>query len=246
MSPKYVFYALIVVFCWAANFTAVKIGLQHFPPFLLLVLRFALVAALLLPFYWRRTLSVKFLLAMASVTGTAHFALVFGGLAYGIDIATGILTVQLGVPFSCVLSAVFFKDKLGAWRSFGMVVSFMGVIMIAGTPNVADHFGPFLMTMAGAFCWAAGNVIMKREGEVPVMELLAWMSLFAVPQLLALSLLVERDHWELIQTITPSAAYSIGFSAVFSTLVAYGLWYYLLKRCEVSRVAPFNLLIPFV
>lgn len=244
MRPLYVLYALITALCWGANFVAAKIGMEHFPPLLLLTLRFALVAAILLPFYWRRTIPFHVLLPMSLILGTAHFALMFTGIAKGLDLATAIITAQLGVPFSCLLSAMLFDDRLGPWRSFGMVVAFIGIMFIAGTPQVVANFYPFLMVMGASFCWASGNILLKRQGTANVLEMLAWLSLLVVPQMLLLSLLIESNHWELLITAPASAVIAVLFTAVASTVVAYGLWYHLLQNCEVSRVTPFNLLVP--
>lgn len=241
--------SLIVACFWGANFTAVKIGLEHFPPYLMLALRFALVSAILLPFcylkYGKRSIRLAFAAKISCVLATCHFALVFGAMWMGIDIPTSVITVQLGVPFSCLLSAIWFNDKLGAWRSFGLMVAFMGIILIAGTPNVVENFAPFCMVVLGALCWALSNVMIKKEGAVNIFEMLGWMSLLSVPQLLLLSVLFEGgNQWHLVLTTTLLAGLSVTFSAVFSTVVAYGLWYYLLTHCEVSRIAPFNLLVP--
>lgn len=249
MPLRFMLLALIVAFFWGANFTAVKVGLEHFPPYLMLALRFALVAAILLPLYYlknrKRSIRLLFALKIAFILGTAHFALVFGAMWMGIDIPTSVITVQLGVPFSCLLSAIWFNDRLGAWRSFGLMVAFMGIILIAGTPNVVANFIPFCMVILGALFWALSNVMIKKEGAVNIFEMLGWMSLLSVPQLLMLSLLFEgSDQWHLLLTTTLPAGLSVTFSAVFSTVVAYGLWYYLLTHCEVSRIAPFNLLVP--
>ena len=215
----------------------------------MLALRFTLVAAILLPFYYirhrKRSISLPFALKIAFILGTLHFALVFGAMAMGSDIPTAVITVQLGVPFSCLLSAIWFNDKLGAWRSFGLMIAFVGIILIAGTPNVVEHFLPFCMIMAGAFCWALSNVMIKKEGAVNILEMLGWMSLLSVPQLMLLSLLFEgANQWQLIATTTFYAGLSIAYSAIFSTVIAYGLWYYLLTQCEVSRITPFNLTVP--
>lgn len=248
MPVHYALLAVVVSFFWGANFTAAKLGLEHFPPYLMLALRFAIVAAILLPIYYIRTpkfgIRLRFAFEVAFVLGTAHFALVFAAIHMGIDIPTSVITVQLGVPFSCVLSAIWFNDRLGPWRSFGLMVAFTGIVLIAGTPNVVQNFGPFCMVMLGAFFWALSNVMIKKEGAVNVFEMLGWMSLLSVPQLLILSWLFESNQWELITTMPWSAGLAISFSAVFSTVVAYGLWYYLLTHCEVSRITPFNLLVP--
>ena len=37
---------------------------------------------------------------------------------------------------------------------------------------------------------------------------------------------------------------AVAFTALASTLVAYGLWYWLLKRYPISQVTPYNLLTP--
>lgn len=244
MTPRHVVFALIVTFCWGANFVAAVKGLEHFSPFFMLALRFAAVGIIMLPLYWRRKNRMRFTLEMAFILGTCHFGLVFAAMAYGIDIPTAVITVQLGVPFSCMLSAMLFKDKLGPWRSFGLVVAFLGMIFIAGTPNVVQHFVPFVMVMVGAFCWAMSNVMMKREKTVNVMELVCWQSLLSSAMLSCVSVLFESGQWQQLLTVTPLVVLAISFSAFISTIVAYGLWYHLLTRCDVSRVAPFNLLVP--
>lgn len=248
MPVRYALLAVVVAFFWGANFTAAKLGLEHFPPYLMLALRFAIVAAILLPIYYIRNpkfgIRLRFALEVAFVLGTAHFALVFAAIHMGVDIPTSVITVQLGVPFSCLLSAIWFNDRLGPWRSFGLMVAFTGIILIAGTPNVVANFGPFCMVMLGAFFWALSNVMIKKEGAVNVFEMLGWMSLLSVPQLLLLSWWFESNQLELLATTPWSAGLAIMFSSVFSTVVAYGLWYYLLTNCEVSRITPFNLLVP--
>lgn len=244
MSLRYILLALVVSFCWGGNFTAVKVGLEHFPPYLMLALRFAAVALVLLPFFPKRSIRLEFAFKIAFILGTVHFALVFGAMAMGIDIPTAVITVQLGVPFSCILSAIWFNDRLGAWRSGGLAIAFVGIILIAGTPNVTANFFAFCMVMLGAFAWALSNVMIKKEGAVNILEMLGWMSLLAVPQLLLVSFAFEANQWELVMTTTWQAALAIGFSAIFSTVIAYGLWYYLLTHCEVSQVTPFNLTVP--
>src|SRR3546814_9270170 len=46
------------------------------------------------------------------------------------------IAIQLQVPFASLLAAIFFKDKLGWRRGFGMLIAFFGVAVIAGEPRL--------------------------------------------------------------------------------------------------------------
>ena len=85
---------------------------------------------------------------------------------------------------------------------------------------------------------------MKRIHNVGVFPMLAWMSLFSVPQILIVSWLLEDAQMHLLATLPLSAFLGALYAAVGSTIVAYGLWYYLMKKYDVSQVSPFSLLSP--
>lgn len=244
MSARDILLGLLVAVLWGGNFVSAKFGVAHFPPLLLTALRFTVVAALLMPFAWHRRARLPAILQLSFVLGVLHFSLLFAGMWKGLDIATTAIAAQLGVPFSCLFGAILWNDRLGRWRTLGMVISFMGIIVVAGTPHVAGHFTGFLLALTGALCWGAANILMKRMGQVEMVPLLGWMALFAVPQLLLLSLLFERDHMALLAAAPASALLSVLYTALFSTIAAYGIWYWLLARLPVTQVVPFNLLSP--
>jgi O-acetylserine/cysteine efflux transporter len=200
----------------------------------------------LAPFAIRVRVNVRDMFVISLFYITLHFTLIFVGMSQGLSISSTVIAVQLGAPFSCVLAAIFYNDKLGAWRSLGMAVAFMGVLVIAGTPNVANHWGSFLLVVVGAFAWAAANVYMKRVGNIGVAAFLFWPALLSLPQLALLSALMEKNHLQLIETAPLSAWLGIAYSMVFSTLIGYGLWYRLLKKYPLSRVTPFSLLVPII
>lgn len=236
--------ALLVVAIWGGNFVSAKFGMIHFPPFLLTALRFALVAAVLLPFVKIPRGKMKEVFVLSFLLGTGHFAFIIGGIYQGLDIPTAAIGGQMGVPFSCLLSTYFFRDKLGWWRSLGMAVAFLGIVLIAGTPQVVEHFGAFILVLIAAFFWAASNIYSKFAGKIPVLSLLAWMSLFCFPQVLLISFFVEDRQMTLLRSIDLTSMLSITYSALLSSIVAYGLWYKLLSKYPVSQVAPYSLLAP--
>ncbi len=236
---------LVVAMLWGCNFVAGKVAMWHFPPMLLTALRFFAVALLLIPFVPVPKGYMRTLLKLSVTLGTLHFALVFQGIYMGLDIPTAVITTQMGVPFSCVLGAIMLQDKLGWRRIFGLVIAFLGMMLVAGTPSVMENWHAFVLVLAGAFFWALSNVQLKKVGAVPILSMLGWTSLMCAPQLLALSLLLEENQWHIVQTAPLQPVLGLLYSVVFSTIVAYGIWYYLLSRHAVSHIVPFSLLIPF-
>lgn len=237
--------ATLVSFCWGANFSASKMAVLHFSPFLTIILRFVGVCLLLLPFIrrygWPNWRDMA-LLSLFYVT--LHFAMFFVAMRMGLSVSSTIVASQLGVPFSCLLAAIFFKDYLGPWRSFGLILAFFGVVVVAGAPDVEEHSLAFLVALVGAFGWAAANIHMKRMKENAVVPMLFWPGLIALPQMLILSLLFEHDQLAQITAAPMEAWLAIAYSIVFSSLIGYGLWTWLLARYEVTQVVPYSLLIP--
>jgi len=243
MSLRDSLVALLVMAIWGLNFVVAKWGLAEFPPLFIMALRFILVAALLVPFS-RIPVGKMLPIGMLSVTlGTVHFPLMFSGLN-GIDAATASIAAQAQVPFSSLLAAVLFKDKLGWRRAGGMAAAFAGVVVIAGEPRLAGSLGPLFMILAASVAFAVASMQMKMIVGVDGFALNGWMALFAAPQLLILSFLTESGHREALANATAWGWGSILYMAVGVTIGAYGMWYPLLRRYEVNQTIPYLLTVP--
>ncbi|MCE3005306.1 MAG: EamA family transporter [Rickettsiales bacterium] len=237
--------ATLVSFCWGANFSASKLAVQYLPPYLTIFIRFVGLSLLLLPFirrYGWPNWKEMGLLSLFYIT--LHFAMFFAAMRMGLSVSSTIVASQLGVPFSCLLASIFFKDFLGPWRSFGLILAFFGVVVVAGAPDVEEHSLAFLVALIGAFGWAAANIHMKRMRETAVIPMLFWPGLLALPQMLVLSLIFEHDQLALIAAAPLELWLAIAYSILFSSMIGYGLWTWLLSRYEVTQVVPYSLLIP--
>lgn len=243
MSPLHIFSAVMVAVFWGGNFVAAKFGVAYFPPFLLTALRFIIASAILLPLVPRPEKRHMKDIFFLSTMSTLHFSLIFVALYRGLDIASSALIGQLGVPFACILGAIFLNDKLGMVRISGIIIAFFGTAIVAGAPNIVEHLPAFYAALGSTFTWGVANVLIKRIQNINSMSLLAWVSLFTVPQLLLLSLLFE-PHWPAFTDVPLSAALGVGYTALCSTLIAYGMWYYLLGKYTVTQVSPYGLLTP--
>lgn len=243
MSPRDILLALLVVALWGMNFAAAKIGLREFPPLFMMFLRFSAVAAILLPFVKVPRGRMGGIALLSVILGTVHFPLMFNGIM-GIDAATASVVAQLQVPFASLLAAVFFGDRLGWKRAFGMAVAFAGVAVIAGEPRLEGSLVSLAMIVAASFAFAGANVQIKRLGSVDGYALNAWMGLFAAPQLLALSLLLEDGQWAALTGAGLAGWGALAYIVVAATIVAYGLWYGLMRRNDVNQAVPYMLLVP--
>ncbi len=243
MSLRDSLLALLVMATWGLNFVVAKWGLAEFPPLFIMALRFILVAALLVPFT-RVPIGKMLPIGLLSVTlGTVHFPLMFSGLN-GIDAATASIAAQAQVPFSSLLAAVLFKDKLGWRRAAGMAAAFAGVVVIAGEPRLAGSLTPLFMILGASVAFAVASMQMKMIVGVDGFALNGWMALFAAPQLLILSFLTESGQMEALTNATAWGWGAIVYMAIGVTIGAYGMWYPLLRRYEVNQTMPYLLTVP--
>lgn len=244
MRLIHLFAALLVAILWGINFVAAKYALAYFPPVFFTCLRFIFVSAVIVPFVPRLTVGQIRRILPVSALFTLHFSLMFAGLAYGLDIATSALVGQLGVPTACLLGALFLKDRLGPWRTMGIVISFIGIGIVAGTPNITSNMTAFILALISSTLWGVAQIFVKRTQDLQPMQMLGWVSLGSVPMLMALSLLFEFSQWPPLGSAPLTAWAGLAYTVIGSTLIAYGLWYYLLSKYTVSQVTPFSLLVP--
>ncbi len=245
MPIRAILAAILVALCWGGNYTASKYALMDFPPFLLLLVRFVGVSILLLPFALRRPIPrMRDMFIISMLLIVVQFALVFFALHMGLSITGSIIATQLGVPFSCVMAAILFKDYLGPWRSFGLVLAFVGVMIVAGTPNAAEHWDAFLLTVLGAWSWSGANMYLKTIQQPTTVPLLFWPALISVIPFLILTLTFEQGQLEILQTARWTTWAGVTYSMIFASLVGYGLWNWLVANNPMSVVMPFGLLMP--
>lgn len=243
MKPIDIAIALMVMGIWGFNFVVVKVGVGDVPPILLVALRFMLVAAILLPFVAVPRDRMVPLFVLSVVFGTLHFGLMFSGVG-GLDAGTAAVAIQLQVPFAAILGAVMLNDRPGWRRISGMVFAFAGVVVLSGEPRVQDNLAALVLVIAASFAWAVSNFMIKRLGPIDGFQLNAWVALFAVPQLLLSSWLLEEGQWDALTHLGWETVACLLYMAVLTTILGYGMWYRLIITYPVSQTIPFTLLVP--
>ncbi|MBI5121282.1 MAG: EamA family transporter [Rhodospirillales bacterium] len=242
MSLPDLLLATLVMAIWGFNFVVAKVGVGELSGLLLTALRFTLVACLLLPFFRPTWRELRPLAILSFTLGVMHFGLFFVGLE-GIDATTSAIAIQLQVPFSALLAFFFFKEKLGVGRFLGMGLAFAGVVLLAGEPQRINLFSLILVVIS-ALGFALTTLVMKRAGNIHPFVITGGICLLGAPQLLVLSLIFEGNPIPRLENASWLGYGAVAYTAVFASIVAYTLWYRLVKRYPMNVVVPFSLLAP--
>ena len=245
LPPRDFALAVLVPVVWGLGFTFSKAALAEFPPIFLMACRFTLTG-LALVWFVRPPLPLLGRIAfIALVSATVQYSLTFTGLQ-GLDASTAVLLVQLEVPCGVLLATWLLREQLGLRQVLGIALTFVGVAVFAGEPRIADNLGSAALVVGGVITWALGQVMIRGLGPVGGFTLIAWVAVFAAPQLFVCSFVFESGQIEAMRSATWVGWGTIVYLGLVMTALGYGIWYHLLGRYEVNRVMPFLLLLPVV
>jgi drug/metabolite transporter (DMT)-like permease len=245
------FYIGLFCLLWSFAFVAGKIGVTDCPPLLLLAARFSLAGILILGITALRGEAWSSLTwrdaAIFSVLGVANNAL-YLGLGY-----TGLQTVSAGLGglvvsanpvFTAVLAAAFLGEAL-TWRKVtGLMLGIAGVgFIVWHRMSVgSDDWHGILFTLASLASIVAGTILFKvlaPKGSLWVGNGVQNLSAGVVLLPFAFTLADVGD-------IIPSARLlgAFAFLVLGGSILAYLLWFHLLKVCGATAASAYHFLMP--
>lgn len=244
MPLHHILFAFIVSIVWGVNFVVMKIGLDHLSPFLFVAMRFAIVFVLMFP--WLRIVKghMWLILGVALCLGGVHFAFVIMGLDLAENITSIIIIVQMHVPLTLIMAHFFLREKLSYWRGGGILIAFMGILIISFDPAIMNERIAIIIIFMATLFYSVGSVLMRKLQNVGVFNIQAWTAIFAAPILLCLSLYTETGQIDQIMTMDRVGWSAVFYTAVLSSVVGYGGMNFLLKRHPVTLIAPILLSTP--
>jgi O-acetylserine/cysteine efflux transporter len=246
MSPRHLLLALALTVVWGVNFVVIQVGLGHFPPLFFCALRF-LVAAVPAVFFLRSPgVPWRWVVLVAMTLGVLQFGLLFIGMAHGMPAGLSSLVLQAQAPFTLVFAVVLLRERLAPQQVLGMVVALCGLALIGVDLGATSPLGPFLLLVAAAAAWGAGNIAMRTASPPDTLRFMVWVSAVAVLPLLGLSLAFEGPArgWSALVTVTWPAVGSVLFVGLVATVAGFGVWGWLIRTYSASAIAPFSLLVP--
>ncbi len=252
VPPRHQLLAVAVAAMWGLNFLAIGASLEQFPPFFLVALRFALIAAptvLLVP---RPQVPLRWLVGYGLGFGTLQFLFLYWGMAAGMPAGLASLVLQASAPFTLVLGATLLRERVGPRGVLGVVVAAGGLALVGWHRSETASLLPFLLVLAGALGWALGNLSSRLARPPQPLHLTLWMSVVPVVPMGLLSLAVEgpaRIAASFTTLGTPTGALALvglAYTVVIGTVAGSGVWTWLMARHPASQVAPFSMLVPVV
>ena len=244
MSAIQVVCAVAVPLLWGYQFVVIKVGVSEFPPFFFLALRFLATALLLIPFVKKpRREQLRPIAAISLFLGGLNFGLFYVGLGLGSGSMTAVAYL-LSTPFTVLLAWPLLAERPSLITVSGVVLAFAGVLVLRAEPGLSSNGLPLLLVVGAAFAFAVSNVLTKRYGPFDPLMLMGWSSLFTVPQVMLMSLLLEYGQLTSLVAADERGWLALAYTIFIGGIVGFGLWFWLIARCSMGRVAPFGLLLP--
>ena len=243
MAFHHLLMALAVPVIWGMGLVFAKVALDFFPPILLIAFRFGVTALALVWFVKPPWHLMGKIMVIALVSVVIQYSFTFTALKH-LDASVTVLFIQVEVPILILLGAVFLGER-PSWRKLaGIALTFIGVSLIAGDPQLKGAYQPLFLLLVGVTTWAIGQVMIRQLGAVGGFTLIAWVAMLSTPQLFVASWVLEDNHWQLIREANWVVWGTVVYLGLVMTALGYGIWYHLLGRYPVNQVAPFLLLLP--
>ena len=248
---------LTVVVLWGLNFIAIRLGLDHFPPFFFAALRFLVMAIPVVLFVKFPRVQMRWFVLYAVGFGFGQFAFLFLAMNLGMPTGLASLVLQTSAPFTVLLGVLFLRERLAPAQALGILVAVGGIILIGIDRASHSTIGlgivvPMVLTVLAGLSWAFGNIGSRLSQPDDALRMTLWMSVIPPIPFLALSFSIEGIHTDLdsLTTLGSStgllALGGLAYVVILGTIVGSGLWTLLMKRYAASRVAPLSLLVPVV
>jgi len=236
---------LLVGAGFGRSFLFMRVAAPEMGPQLLVGVRLACGALVLLPFVWgaRRQLPLPRwpMVALIGVINAAVPFLLFAWAAQRAPAAIGAICNAMAVLFTALVAFAAFGERIGVRRALALLAGFAGVVVLATAKASGLPLGPAVMAgTAAAFCYGIGMNLVKRHlGDVPPAA--AAGATLGVAALLVLPLALAA--WP-AQPASPAAWASAVVLGVVGTGLIFIPYYRLIQRIGAPRTAVVAYLIP--
>ena len=244
----------LMVVIWGTTWLAIRIGLESYPPFFSVAVRFLIAGPAFLLIMrirgdripWELRAQPLFL-TLGVLSFVISFGVVYWGEQYLASGLTAVIFALMPLLTGIVAHYLLPQEPLRRSTLLGLLVGLIGIVLL----NLSDlgRFHPrapqaALVVLVSPVVVAVASVLAKKHlHEYPVLSFSALPMTYGGIAHAALWFLFERDvplswSWPGVGTI----AYLI----VFGSMVTFASYYYLLERVKVSRLNLVAYLTPII
>jgi drug/metabolite transporter (DMT)-like permease len=246
---------LILCCIWGSTWLFIKIGLADLPPLTFAGIRFVLASLILTALVLLRRVRLPRSgkeLALIAITGVLTFALNYGLVFWGEQyISSGLAAVlQSTFPAFGLVIAHFYlpHERLTTARVVGVLLGVCGVAVIFSDQLSIAGSMALLGSMAlvlSAFFGSYGNVLVKAYGgKIDPQVLAAGQMVCGFVPLLSIGIPTEGNpahfHW------TTMAVVSLLYLVVVGSVIAFALYYWLVRHMDVTNTMLIALVTPAI
>ncbi|MFT7387086.1 MAG: drug/metabolite transporter (DMT)-like permease [Candidatus Endobugula sp.] len=245
---------LMLSVLWGGSFFFVGIAVNELPPLTIVTLRLVLAALtlwLVMTFLGQRLPRGINVWGNFLVMGIFNSALPFSLIVWGqTHITSGLASVLNATTplFTVIIAGVFLADeKISVRKVISVVIGFLGVMVLIG-PSSLEGFGVNVFAQLAVLCAAASYGISGVYGRrfkglgLPPLAIATGQLMTSSLILFPISMVLDRPY----ELESPSAAVwlSVTCLAVFSTGLAYILYFRILSSSGITNLSMVTFLIP--
>jgi drug/metabolite transporter (DMT)-like permease len=245
---------LFAVFVWGLSFIATKNVLIELKPVVIVFLRqllgISFLAVVLIKQKKNFAINLreqKWIFVLALIAGF-HLWIQVTGLQWTTASHTGWI-IGITPVFMVILGLIYFKEKITATQTIGIVVSFLGLLFLVSKGDFSSidfikNKGDVLI-ITSSLTWSIYSLVSKKItlGLSPV---LTTFYLFVLVAIMLAPFTINPQNILSVINLSISGWFSILFLGILCSGVAYTLWAQALSEMSASRVGAFLYLEPFI
>jgi drug/metabolite transporter (DMT)-like permease len=246
-----------MVSLWSLNFVIGKIALREFPPLLLAAVRTAIAGIVIIPIFVLRnrrrdirwTARDIALLLVLGVLGIALNQVFFVmGLSHT-SVAHSAIVISMMPVLVLLMAAIRGQEKLTWRKAAGLGVAIAGVVVLqtmrhGGEASITGDIYTLLCGVVFAAYTVFGKSVLARHDTVTMNTFAYLGGALALSPVILWNLLPWNNARFDFASVSTVAWLSVGYMAVFSSVVSYLIYSYALSHIAASRVSAFSYLQP--
>jgi drug/metabolite transporter (DMT)-like permease len=244
----------VICLIWGSTWIAIKIGLDDAPPLTTLALRFILAGLILnaiclikkIP-YPKSKSELLHLAIPGLFTYTLNYIIVYYSEVYIESALTAILYASM--PFYAAVMSIWLlpgEKQLNVKGWFAMGMAMVGIVIISGEAYSisGDLLLGTLLALGASLSATFGTILLKRAHAKSnlFMALTIQLTVGTIPMIIGALLF---DNWSDF-AVTDKSIGSIIYLAIFGTVIAFSVYYWLIPRLNAIFLLMSTFIIPII